>query len=210
MNQKKLITVLSIAILALIVVGYTYWNNSNNNKLAEQSLTDIFPNSNTVDNNSAPLKSLNTNTQQSSNSNPAQRDETASWKIYTSSQYGYTIKYPENFSIQTGSSGPGGTIFTLAINSEPVNTEGAGQSKYLWIGVEPKRTLSQCENSEGKITIDGYSVEKCIEQGSFFGQGKGMLASINHGNYSYFFSADYYDKNSATVDKIIATFRFIK
>ncbi|GEM_PF-4072757 len=138
---------------------------------------------------------------------------TENWKMYSSSQYGFEIKYPKDFPIHTGLSGQGNKIFTLAINDVPPPGDVGGPPRYLFISAEPKRALSGCGEegkASGKIVIDGVSVTKCILPGSYFGEGEGLVVEVERGNYTYSFYADYYDRNKAEIDKIISTFKFIK
>lgn len=139
--------------------------------------------------------------------------DTISWKTYTSSQYGFSVQYPADFPIDTGKSGKNNSIFTLSLNYTRPTTDGGGQAKYLWISAEPKRALTECEGRNmptDSIGIGGSAVQKCIIQGSYFGQGNGLLAEVTKGNYTYTFSADYYDEHQAIVDKILSTFNFTK
>lgn len=101
MNSKQLSIALGIVVVALLAaVGYmALRDNSQTETLSEQNTTS---NSNSVDNNTNSTPPLNTNTQQSTNTPPAQTDETANWKTYNGAgDLNFSMKYPPSWNIET-------------------------------------------------------------------------------------------------------------
>lgn len=134
MNSKQLSIGLGVVVAVLLaVVGYmALRGNSQNDTLSQQNTT---PNSNLVDNNTNTTQPLNTNNQKpANNATPTPTDETATWKTYKNTNYGYEVKYPSEWKITSAhqsiiSFGDTFTIGTECIDGRGFPEDAVSQSK---------------------------------------------------------------------------------
>jgi hypothetical protein len=130
-------------------------------------------------------------------SNP---DQFSDWKTYTNTEYGFELKYPNNWS---NNPGPINDVFLFGPD-EP-------NDRQFKVQVSTKSNLDQIiENKTkecSKATIDGGEAYRCEGAGTSY-----IYFEIKHLDKYYFISwlGPDFAKNSSIFDQILSTFKFIK
>lgn len=133
---------------------------------------------------------------------PAVPDQTAGWKTYTNSEYGFEIKYPTGWDNKIGSQGKMGAYSLLSLDINKNSSDfNANRASYVRLVVE--------DNNFVLGSRDWKNFE--------LGQIKGSIASPGTG-YEIIFSSDLgqkfyiFTKNNPEIDsdtnKILSTFKF--
>ncbi|MFH1611703.1 MAG: hypothetical protein ABH887_00290, partial [bacterium] len=139
-----------------------------------------------------------------------QENEFADWKIYTNEEYGFEVKYPEDWKIREEIPQPAnfGNITTFYNNSnkEVFNI----QNPYPEIGFQAWTTTKteeiNIQNSNTTLT------KKILETKSISDVDNLILASwfSNNSGMIRMSFKDYSDKNIEIFDQILSTFKFIE
>lgn len=142
----------------------------------------------------------------------ASRSATADWKIYTSTKYGYTFKYPSSVTLtemnhQTYLKNNFRDA-SLNLNASYVILEAYG-GKLIIIPNAGGRGMNPLKRNE--ITIDGKKTEKVYETDTI-----GLILQIPDNKNSYSLQFDFYlskEKNERQefdklIDQILSTFKF--
>jgi len=153
--------------------------------------------------------------------------QTVNWKTYTNTEYGYTIKYPPNFNLNSPYLGD----ITIRNNNQSI-TEGTDTSlgvEDIKISVNVYTNLLEKETLESWVNRIGLSDKKNIlvdgvkairgrmiytgkEESGYYikGESSGSDVRFIHNNKGYQVSYDPYNSKLAnTFDQILSTFKFI-
>jgi hypothetical protein len=132
------------------------------------------------------------------------------WKTYTNKQYGFEFKHPTSIPIKESYFDENNPT-RLVIDFNPPESwcsDCGGPSDYLKIIVSLENPTPCSGPQSESVIISGVENEKCLNPGSYFGEGTGIFINFKQGKYTYFFNADFYDKNKKEVDQILSTFKF--
>src|SRR3989344_3231718 len=142
---------------------------------------------------------------------PSPADETSEWKTYRNERYGFEIKYPASKPINEYESNVknDNLFFSLDIDYKQTNGDMGGFPVYLRLDIVPTSQKTDCVGEyDGTLTIGGFLTGRCLNSGSYFGEGEGLWVDVIKDELKYVFRADFYDINRGAVDNIIATFKF--
>ena len=146
----------------------------------------------------------------------ATTDETASWKTYTNSTYGFTFKYPANLSKSDASSytsNDGAYVFDSSNPDTHIFSVEAEQSSLSLDAYVAKAEADAVFSDKNALTIAGQSAYEGIDSGLI--NWYGVL--VKKGNYIYHVALDASSPNTlakakssltATQKTILSTFQF--
>lgn len=150
-----------------------------------------------------------------------QTDETAGWKVYANTAYGYSIKYPKNWKASTIASGanPNAEPHPAAqmIDIYEVNTDKSYPIGYITIqgfGVSADRSAESYQTYDKKSSIDINGIEMIrfelgkIPGGSFVSEVY-LASTPSSGSIEILFRYEPGDPNKVTFDQILSTFEFV-
>lgn len=91
-GQALILAIVLVAVISTAAAGYLYFQNQQL-KLKPEELSK-------VDNTPVPTKSMLSPSPNLTQPPAAPTDETANWKTYKNTKYGFTLKYPEQLSLE--------------------------------------------------------------------------------------------------------------
>ncbi|MFA6391698.1 MAG: hypothetical protein WCW66_02995 [Patescibacteria group bacterium] len=212
-NQKGIVPVVIVAIIAgVVIIGggviwyFTSQNSTNSNTNTKNTIENTNSVMNTNTNSALNTNSkVNTNSTINTNNNTIQNtnnvtntnttvtintnsalDETADWETYTNTRYAYTIKYPDNWYVDTN-------------YSEADFTYRAGEQTYIGGDTSWSNYSNPSQYTLGTIPNDIESVNLLIWKVS---QSSSVDDFIN-GKFSY------YDKESFISNDVTVTRLFL-
>lgn len=129
--------------------------------------------------------------------------DTSGSKTYRNEQYGFEVKYPENWSVRTEIGGDNifrfyktsdlDTRIRVSVTDRPENIEGFAEIKMR------KRT-----------EVDGVAAEKLLG-GFYAAEGQEWIVQIEHGSFYYLVYGNGYNTEQEEIfDQFLSTFKFIK
>lgn len=157
----------------------------------------------------------------SQNTNQPLVDETANWKTYANSEYGFEFKYPENLVADevNGSSNFENRFTSVSIDTSDTiklnkSIEGSEPAPVL-LGVggyEPKNkpAINCADGVSFPVVVDGLAVNKCIRESMQGTSAMYIYISRDSVVYYSFRSDKYFGNDKVIVDQIISTFKFIE
>ena len=145
-------------------------------------------------------------------------DETANWKIYTNTKYGYEIKYPEKWGIESSPED---------IHISSVKDTSNARQPFTTIEIQPglkkpanisllEYLRSANKNNDGigagavysNITFNGYKAVKSSVNGGEGPAGPGYIIEVN--STTYVSIAVYLGSAEPETDQVLSSFRLIK
>lgn len=181
-SQKPLIIILALlTLLCFLAGGYFYFQN----QTLQKKIAQIQP---TISPSSLPF---------------ATTDPTADWETDTSTQYGFSFKYPPDFSLKEDIGGSGNVFYAdLNTNQEEFRFE-IGPKDY--VGLFEHFKTDQVENINGTSWIVVASSEYC-DAGNCGPTASGYY--IKKDDYYVGISEIKKDQSLQTLKKILSTFKF--
>ena len=154
MNNKSSVALIVILIaLGIVLVGGGIWYVSSKSSNIQSSSTSNLPISNTT-----------TSAATSTNVSPAS-NETANWKTYQNEEYGFEIKYPNDWEIvgcNIGDPSPALRCFTIQKGS----WEGTGYVGTVYITLLKSSAYESSKKPPSAKIVPGSFTEKNISVGS--------------------------------------------
>jgi len=198
---------ISVIVTFLIVGGgifYVMQRQINNIQATNQTKMDD------LNKQIATLKSTSSTTAPSTSTTPATTDVTATWKTYTNSIYGFSVKYPATETPRVINAANVTVDFEITPNS------GDGQSVSFYQTSKSLATIvagakadmpSGFSVSSSSITIGGETATKLIITKNDNSQSPGINIYVIHGGSVYEIISDQSDTN---FDSFLSTFKFTK
>jgi len=207
--------IIGIAVIVAIVFGggaYAYVNNK-----AEKEKKDLKAQITELQSQVSSATTATT-VPSSATSATTATDATASWKTYTNSSSGFSLKYPSNYYYKESTNASGQTVefsnYAIVDNSEP----GSAKGDQFGIFVEIQATNASNDTTAGRIDsykIGDYTVyNMATESGSTTLNGK--ITVINKTGNTFVVHSDKPSSDSALADwkskfdTILSTLQFSK
>ncbi len=130
-------------------------------------------------------------------------NETANWKTYTNTEYGFEFKYPPTITLEEKNSTITDTLVDKKIDTLIVSGD---YLEILTWKTSPGNQVFTCYASEF-INIAGYKVEKCLSHGLDSDE-KGLETQLIRNGFTYRFYIGSYANNEAEANQILSTFKF--
>lgn len=129
-------------------------------------------------------------------------DETADWKTYTNTNYGFEIKYPETWSISEKNN-----IINLINHSET-----SQKIEILISSGPPPETIRDKIIRTEEVIVDGIKATKEIFQGKFEDNKDDYYVRVFVAEKDVFYQTDFDDTDQIMpiFDQILSTFKFTK
>ena len=186
MSKKSLNIIYGIVIVALVGVVVYFAVGKKSEPAAQQQL---------------PTSEQATNTSESNpTSTPTPADQTANWKTYNNSTYGYEVKYPNNWKV----SGSGASVNFMEIGGQDVSLSFFVYDKsineaeaLLPLFSVPGRNI----DSRTNVTISGINWVKLVVE-------KNQIAQLTYYNGKTY--AVQYSTFENVSPQILSTFKFTK
>lgn len=203
---------ISIIITIAVVGGGTFY-------VMQRQINSIRSDNQTrVDDLNKQIKTLQSATSSTTATTPTTTDETAGWKTYTNTTYGFSFKYPSNLTKTDASSytaNDGAYIDDSSSPDKHIFSVEAEQSSLSLDAYIAKAETDAVFNGKTALTIAGQTAYEGIDSGLI--NQYGIL--VKKGNYIFHIVLDASDPDtlvkaksslSATQKTILSTFQFTK
>ena len=203
-KEKIGVTVMLVGLTAAIFLAIGYWAGTQSSELQDEATTDE----------TCPIDLTSATATVSPATSPVAIDETASWKTYTNEEYGFSFKYPGDWTITNDN--PGGTQQTVNQN---LTLSGKDSEEFIvWVnpdgfGLEGASDRYIAKISEGKINVTSKEQNQPNDATQEL-VGQVFISNLTTKgiNYviAYNFDIDNRLSELETFDQILSTFQFTK
>lgn len=211
---STIVVILITAFLSLTVAGggVWYWQNQE----AQKQKTDSDKKTQELQKQVEDLK------KEIEEAKSSDKDsETVNWKTFSSTSYGYSIKYPSGWVYKDyGKLPEGAKMVAFADTTSSLPREQSDQPAIIGISISDKAIvaseLSQCSSNVKKTTVtigSGISATKWTTLGNcaddMFGDSKIITVEVKQSNGKYVHIENFNNQEKSIFEKMLTTFKLI-